>query len=53
MKHQTNWNKTLADPNDYPSSWDWTVAHSEYHFDDTIQDQSRLMEAITRHNYFS
>ena len=39
MKHQTNWNKTLATPDDYPSSWDWTVAHSEYHFDNTIQDQ--------------
>ena len=39
MKHQTNWNKTLANPDDYSSSWDWTVAHSEYHFDDTIQDK--------------
>ena len=39
MKHQTNWNKTLANPNDYSSSWDWTVAHSEYHFNNTIQDQ--------------
>ena len=39
MKHQTNWNKTLANPDDYSSSWDWTVAHSEYHFNNTIQDQ--------------
>ena len=34
-----NWKKTLEDPDLYPSSWDWTVAHSEYHFDDSIQDK--------------
>ena len=34
-----NWKKTLEDPDLYPSSWEWTVAHSEYHFDDTIQDK--------------
>ena len=39
MKHQTKWNKTLDNPDDYPSSWDWTVKHSEYHFDDSIQDE--------------
>ena len=32
-------NKTLEDPDNYTSSWDWTVAHSDYHFDDTIQDK--------------
>ena len=32
-------NKTLDDPDNYASSWDWTVAHSDYHFDDTIQDK--------------
>lgn len=39
MKHQTNWGKKLDDPVNYKSNWDWTVAHSEYHFDDSIQDQ--------------
>lgn len=39
MIHKTNWNKTLQDPSKFKSNWDWTVAHSEYHFDDTIQDQ--------------
>ena len=36
-----NWNKNtkLDDPDLYPSSWDWTVRHSEYHFDDTIEDK--------------
>ena len=32
-------NKTLEDTDNYTSSWDWTVAHSDYHFDDTIQDK--------------
>ena len=35
MKHQTNWNKTFRDPSAYTSNWDWTVDHSEYHFDNT------------------
>ena len=39
MKHQTNWNKELLDPADFKSNWDWTAAHSEYHFDDNIQDE--------------
>ena len=49
MIHKTNWQKTLQDPLKFKSNsnqswsvqnqWDWTVAHSEYHFDDTIQDQ--------------
>lgn len=39
MRHNTNWNKTLQDPANFKSNWDWTVAHSEYHFDDSIQDQ--------------
>ena len=39
MKHQTNWNKELLDPKEFKSNWDWTVAHSEYHFDDTVVDQ--------------
>ena len=38
MKHQTNWNKELLDSKDFKSNWDWTVAHSEYHFDDTGVD---------------
>ena len=39
MYNKTNWHKTLQDPNAYTSNWDWTKAHSEYHFDDSIQDQ--------------
>tara|TARA_B110000971_G_C20017728_1_gene504780 strand:- start:1124 stop:1864 length:741 start_codon:yes stop_codon:yes gene_type:complete len=39
MTHNTNWNKPLADPSKYNSNWDWTVDHSEYHFNDSIQDQ--------------
>lgn len=39
MKHNTNWAKQLQDPDNFESNWDWTVAHSEYHFDDSIQDQ--------------
>jgi len=39
MKHVTDWHKTLADPDAYASNWDWCVKHSEYHFDDSIQDQ--------------
>ena len=39
MKHVTNWHKTLANPDAYTSNWDWCVEHSEYHFDDSIQDQ--------------
>jgi hypothetical protein len=38
MKHNTDWKKTLADPADYASNWDWTVAHSEYHFDKDIDE---------------
>ena len=37
--HKTNWNKTLEPAENYKSNWDWTVAHSEYHFDDSIQDK--------------
>ena len=33
------WGKPLEDPDNYESSWDWTVAHSNYHFDDKIQDR--------------
>ena len=32
-------NKTLENPDNYASSWDWTVAHSDYRFDDKIQDK--------------
>ena len=39
MKHKTNWHKSLADPKDYKSNWDWTVAHSEYHFDKNRVEQ--------------
>lgn len=39
MMYQTNWNKTLTNPDDYDSSWDWTVANSEYHFDNTVHDE--------------
>lgn len=38
MIHNTNWHKTLEDPSKFKSNWDWTVAHSEYHFDDSIVD---------------
>ena len=38
MKHTTDWKKTLADPADYASNWDWTVAHSEYHFDNSVTE---------------
>ena len=38
MKHQTNWQKELQSPDKFKSNWDWTVAHSEYHFDDKIKD---------------
>ena len=40
MRHNTDWNKELKDPEQYTSNWDWTVAHSEYHFDNSIQDKS-------------
>ena len=33
MKHQTNWQKELQSPDKFKSNWDWTVAHSEYHFE--------------------
>jgi hypothetical protein len=39
MMHKTNWNKKLLPSQDFKSSWDWTVAHSEYHFDDSIKDK--------------
>ena len=39
MMHKTNWTKTLAPADNYKSNWDWTVAHSEYHFDNNIQDK--------------
>jgi hypothetical protein len=39
MKHVTNWNKELKDPALFKSNWDWTVAHSEYHFDNTIKEE--------------
>jgi hypothetical protein len=39
MYNSTKWNKKLQDQDAYQSSWDWTVAHSEYHFDKNIQDQ--------------
>lgn len=39
MKHNTNWAKELQDPDNFESNWDWTVAHSEYHFDDNVIDQ--------------
>ena len=38
MKHKTNWDKKLDNPNTYSSNWDWTVAHSEYHFNNSIED---------------
>lgn len=37
--HDTNWNKKLTNPDDYNSSWEWTVANSEYHFDNTRYDK--------------
>jgi hypothetical protein len=37
--HKTDWNKKLTDPSDYESSWEWTVDNSEYHFDNTRQDE--------------
>ena len=39
MYNKTNWNKNLDDVSAYQSSWDWTVAHSEYHFDKNIADK--------------
>ena len=39
MRHNTNWNKKLENPNEYSSNWDWTKAHSEYHFDNSIKDE--------------
>jgi hypothetical protein len=39
MKHNTNWGKELQDPVNYKSNWDWTVAHSEYHFDNNVNDE--------------
>lgn len=39
MKHNTNWAKKLQDSDKFQSNWDWTVAHSEYHFDNNIRDQ--------------
>ena len=39
MKHNTNWHKPLANPDNFASNWDWTVAHSEYHFDNTAKDE--------------
>ena len=39
MKHNTNWKKTLKDPSEFASNWDWCRAHSEYHFDNSVQDQ--------------
>ncbi len=39
MMHKTNWNKKLLPSQDFKSNWDWTVAHSEYHFDDSIKDK--------------
>jgi len=39
MRHKTNWQKKLADPSEYKSNWDWTVAHSEYHFDINKEDK--------------
>ena len=39
MYSATNWNKTLANQDAYESSWEWTVAHSEYHFDKNIIDK--------------
>lgn len=38
MKHSTNWNKKLQDAKDFKSNWDWTVAHSEYHFDPSVKE---------------
>ena len=39
MRHKTDWNKTLQPADQYESNWEWTKAHSEYHFDDNIVDQ--------------
>ena len=39
MQHQTNWKKKLSDPKNAISSWDWTVQHSEYHFDSSVIEQ--------------
>lgn len=39
MKHKTNWQKSFQDPSYFKSNWDWTVAHSEYHFNKNIEDK--------------
>ena len=38
MKHITKWDKPLADSSEYASNWDWTVAHSEYHFNNAVTE---------------
>jgi len=39
MKHITNWKKELQDADAFKSNWDWTVAHSEYHFNKNIKEE--------------
>jgi hypothetical protein len=39
MKHMTDWKKELLDSSAFNSNWDWTVAHSEYHFDNDVKEE--------------
>tara|TARA_R110000868_G_scaffold1415_3_gene11050 strand:+ start:1839 stop:2576 length:738 start_codon:yes stop_codon:yes gene_type:complete len=39
MKHMTDWKKELQDSSAFKSNWDWTVAHSEYHFDKDVKEE--------------
>ena len=39
MKHMTDWKKELLDSSAFNSNWDWTVAHSEYHFDKDVKEE--------------
>ena len=39
MRHKTNWHKQIQPADAFKSNWDWTVAHSEYHFDINKKDQ--------------
>ena len=39
MKHTTDWKKELLDSSAFNSNWDWTVAHSEYHFDNDVKEE--------------
>ena len=39
MRDKTTWHKPLANLEDYATDWNWTVAHSKYHFDNSIKEE--------------